>query len=395
MIFKCVSCQHEHVQRAGYWVPPSQCEKCGGGVTLMRDTEPPPDGEPKADGLPRPATPAKFPMKGPRVFLSTMLYSLSRELGPADAIAELGRQVNELAGDGPIPEQCLPVASLIARARMLWDVQTLIDAGASHIAKARCRAAHQFLKSECDVWIMADDDVDASSLALQALYEAVDHGAPSVCVAPCLLRRWSAEEHTLPPLANVAFEQVVVDRELPSGGKVRSVLFGGFGLVAISREALQRCLGEHLPRFVDDDGEIKVAFFDNAYEPHRPTTQREEGEALLYDWYGEDIAFFQMLPPSVRAEALLTGHTKHAGELLNLSEPYTPSPVRQSFTRRAVAATTEQKVLKQKPAEAPSISPEHQALLAQHEALLKQPPPPAAAEGQADEQEQPEASPEL
>jgi hypothetical protein len=69
--------------------------------------------------------------------------------------------------------------------------------------------------------------------------------------------------------------------------------------------------------------------------------------------------------------------------------------VRQSFTRRAVAATTEQKVLKQKPAEAPSISPEHQALLAQHEALLKQPPPPAAAEGQADEQEQPEASPEL
>src|SRR6185369_16575388 len=251
-------------------------------------------------------------------------------------VEDLRKQIDELAKGAMVTrDDFLPVASLLERASKLFECVTLVDAGGSNIGKARSRHAHAFLESGLDVWITADDDVDASSLVLQSLYEAVSGGAPSVCAAPCLMRTWEPDESQQQAMANVAFEPVVVDRELPSGGKCRSMLFGGLGLVAISREALLR-MGPLLPSFVDDDGREKWMVFDSCVM-RRP--EKLLDDKVRYDWYGEDLAFFQTLPPGVRVEALITGHTRHAGELLDLSQPYRPMPDRPSFTRRRATNT--------------------------------------------------------
>lgn len=369
VVFKCISCQYEHPRKSPPFVPPSQCERCGGGITMLNDTErppapaftpePPPSSEFKTELLRQ----GELKAGAERVFMSTIAYGLSRRIGPRDVPVELGKQVAALAAGGPLErDDFLPVASLLERATKLFDVALLIDAGGSNIAKARSRAAHAFLASGRDVWIFADEDVDASSQVLQALYEAVKDGAPSVCVAPCLLRDQG--------MANVAFEPVVVERQLPSGARVRSALFGGLGLCAVSREAILR-MAPLMPDFIDDDGVEKKVFFDSCFIMRRPKVEGEgDADAVTYDWYGEDVAFFQFLPPGVRVEALMTGHTKHAGELLDLAQPYRPMPDRPSFTRRRKEAT-EHKFIDVGQVDAPPLSPAFQALLDQHEAAVK------------------------
>ena len=104
-------------------------------------------------------------------------------------------------------------------------------------------------------------------------------------------------------------------RELASGAKVCKAKAGGFGLVAVSRKALTEQDGriaffveqqEDGRMFIDDDGHEKVAFFVEQLSGRK--------------WLGEDLAFFDRLPPSVRVEALLTGRTAHAGQPLELGE---------------------------------------------------------------------------
>lgn len=395
-VFRCVSCQHEELVLPAPWVPPSQCRKCGGGVTFVGDAsadDAAPNSAPLAQrGLHRTATSGTKQ----RVFMSTMLYGLSRELGPADAVAELHRQVDELSSAVITREDYLPVASLLDRAAKLFEVQLLVDAGASNIAKARSRHAHEFLKSGCDVWITVDDDVDASSETLQALYDAVAGGAPSVCAAPCLLRDQG--------MANVAFEEVVVDRKLDSGAHLRSMLFAGLGLCAISREALLRHAVQ--TRFVDDDGEAKIGFFDSVWVPRRVGDAPSE---MLYDWYGEDLSFFLGLERSVRVEALLTGMTKHAGELLDLGKPFRPMPMPSTWFRKRSTAT-EHKAAPKVEGEAPptalpapgvvqlgeerqSLSLEQQALWAAEQAASAAPAPAATGGDEGQSQEQQEAEP--
>lgn len=317
MIYKCTSCQHE--TPAGLPPKPAKpeaCEKCGAAVTGLHDTLPPPGAEPGAepeDELPTdgpPLQPDEMPggtLKGarPKLLISTMLYSLSHELGAAEAEAELHRQIEELSGPFSgerAHDEFLPVAYLIARAMRVFDVGLYVDSGATQIGKARSRAmAHVMKHTEFDVWISVDDDVECTLTTLVALYDAVANGAAAIAIAPCFLRGR--------PLVNVAFPQVVVDRTLPgSQAKLRTALYGGFGLVALSQEALTRVAAECVS-FVDDDGQHKpMAFADVVYGNQAPAA-----------WFGEDLSFFLRVPKSVRVEALMTGHSRHAGETLNLA----------------------------------------------------------------------------
>jgi hypothetical protein len=313
MIYRCTSCQHE--TPAGLPPKPAKpdaCEKCGGAVTGIHDTLPPPgeaagatppDELPSDDAQPRGG-------KRPKLLISTMLYSLSHELGHDAAVAELHRQVEELAG--PFtgernPQDFLPVAYTIARAMRVFDVGLFVDAGATQIGKCRSRAmAHAMKHPEFEVWLSVDDDVEATLPTLVALYDACSGGAPSIAIAPCFLRGR--------PLVNVAFPQVVVERKLVgSSAKLRTALYGGFGLVAMSQQALKRI---DCDWFIDDDGEHKPAAFADIIVDAEQTGDDWAGKKI---WFGEDLSFFLRVPRSVRVEALLTGYTRHAGETLNLA----------------------------------------------------------------------------
>ena len=337
-MFKCTQCQAVQPESPPpYNMPPSSCSSCGGAVTQIRDTTPAPPGDeqpPASTAAPvpppppggmtaeeaaewgvtgklparfnpsEPSLPAPGPLEllkagelkpsGQRVFVSTMLYALSRELGSGDALRELGQQVEQIAADPTWSGPSLPVAHTISAALHLFDVTLLVDGGAASVGKARSRAAHAFLASNCDVWISCDDDVQATGATLAALVEAVQ-GEKGICIAPCLLR----ERLTV----NVDFGGVPTLRTLPGGAQVCTAKAGGFGLVAMSREAL-KAMGALV--FVDDDGQEKAAYFLEDLQNRK--------------WLGEDLAFFSSVPPDVRVAALLTGHTVHAGVPLELAE---------------------------------------------------------------------------
>jgi hypothetical protein len=291
---------------------PEACEKCGSAVTAVHDTMPPPGaavGATPPDELPSDDDRAVPKGTKPKLLISTMLYALARELGADAATAELHRQVEELSG--PFsgernPQDFLPVAYTIARAMRVFDVGLFVDAGATQIGKARSRAmAHAMKHKDFDVWVSVDDDVECTLQTLVALFDAVGNGAASIAIAPCFLRGR--------PLVNVAFPQVVVDRTLPgSQAKLRTALYGGFGLVAMSQQALTR-IAAASGWFNDDDGQLKPSAFADVMTDDLPAS---EGGNV---WFGEDLSFFLRVPKSVRVEALMTGHTRHAGETLALA----------------------------------------------------------------------------
>lgn len=256
-----------------------------------------------------------FDQPAPRVFVSLSVYSLAKELGPDDAVAEVHRQLAAAAAGGPhVPDDYLPAVRVIARLRTLAGVALRIDAGATVIAKARSRAFHSalFENPEADVWISVDDDIDATKQTLEWMLEAVREQqtggtlerapAPRICLAPYLLRNAKTQVETL----SADLPQVFIHRHLSAGGRVRTATSGGFGLVAVNRAAIT-AIAEAAPRellWLDDDGARKLAVFRD---------ELSDGK-----WYGEDLSFFRRLPRSVDVEALCTGITSHAGEVLRL-----------------------------------------------------------------------------
>jgi hypothetical protein len=297
-IFRCTSCQHE--QRFDTInVPPSQCNKCGGPVSMLRDTEPPPPEASEPAGSFATARLAALrgePTGNEAIFVSTMVYQLGRELGAANALAEFTRQLEAASKGEPEPE-ALPVVRAIARLRGMFEVVLHVDCGATSIGRARSRAFHNFVKSGCSTWVSIDDDVEADASTLAALVEAVE-GSTSICIGPCLLRETAR--------VNVMLDRLREARELPSGARVIGALAGGFGLVAMSRSAAARFATRYAKslRWVDSDKQAKVAIFHELLV---------EGQL-----YGEDMAFFARTPPGVRVEALATGRTVHAGLELEL-----------------------------------------------------------------------------
>lgn len=301
MIYKCSSCQFEIPEG----LPPAPrtpdyCPKCRStSFVAVHDTLPP-------ASMPPDSETAEQRKRGPRpkVLISTMLYGLAKELGADDATAELYRQLEELESPGfakKNPDEYLPVALTITRARRLFDVGLLVDAGGTLIGKCRSRAFSEFLrKPDFDVWISVDDDTDCTVSVLAALQEAVGAGDPRIVIAPTWLRGVSK--------VNVAFPNVVVERQLVgSGARLRSCYYGGFGLVAMNKAAAQRIKGG-CDEFDDDDGRLNVAAFADIFV-------RAEGRRA---WLSEDLSFFARVPSEVKVEALVTGHTRHDGVTLPL-----------------------------------------------------------------------------
>lgn len=242
------------------------------------------------------------------IFVSLSVYALGKELGPDDAVAEVHRQLAECAhSTAVVADDFLPAVRVIARLRLLDELELRIDAGATVIGKARSRAFHAAQLSKADVWISVDDDIDATKQTLEWILEAVARPAPTLCLAPYLLRRAREQTTTL----SVSLPLIYTHRNLSNGGRVRSAEHGGFGLVCLNRAAID-AVARHWDNplsfkslaFVDDDGEQKLALF------HDQLMDRK--------WWGEDISFFRRLPKDVEVVALSSGVTCHEGLVLDL-----------------------------------------------------------------------------
>jgi len=255
------------------------------------------------------------------ILLSVITYELSRRLGHKAAQAEFHRQALDTLIDSPRGEQILPAAMVCRRLRRLAEVALLHDAGGTSIGHARSRAfsvAERGARNgKIDLWISCDDDVQADQETLSHLVRSIDPETPQIVIVPCWLRQET-------PIVNITLDpDSLLDRVSPSGARLRRALFGGFGMVAVSRAALLE-LGQ-LYRdlsFIDDDSVERIGI---ACEFIRDGW-----------WYRDDYAFFSRVPEHVRIEALLTGQTDHDGKVLRLEtadkQPMIPRP--RSFDRR-------------------------------------------------------------
>ena len=255
------------------------------------------------------------------ILLSVITYELSKRLGHAAAQAEFHRMALDTILDSPNAERVLPAAMVCRRLRRLAEVALLHDAGGTSIGHARSRAfsvAERGARNgKIDLWISCDDDVQADQETLQHLVRSIDPEQPQIVIVPCWLRQET-------PIVNITLDpDAVLDRVSPSGARLRRALFGGFGMVAVSRAALLElgALYRDLT-FIDGDSVERIGI---ACEFIRDGW-----------WYRDDYAFFSRVPEHVRIEALLTGLTDHDGKVLRLDtadkQPMIPRP--RSFERR-------------------------------------------------------------
>jgi hypothetical protein len=196
--------------------------------------------------------------------------------------------------------EVIPVARVIAHARNVDDCHLAIDAGATSIAKARTRHCHAFLQSQADVWVTCDEDVSCTAATLAAMLESAREAGTGVTVAPCFLRFGRQ--------VNVILRKPLAVHQLIGGARLLECVAGGFGLVAVTRQCVERLVRSHRNlQFVDQDGQMKTALF---WEPH-PT--------ILDGWVGEDMAFCRRAGAiGCTVRALGTGETTHAGQSLDL-----------------------------------------------------------------------------
>lgn len=273
------------------------------------------------------------------ILLSVITYELSKRLGKKVAQAEFHRMAQETIIDSPSGEKILPAAMVCRRLRRLAEVALLHDAGGTSIGHARSRAfsvAERGARNgKIDLWISCDDDTQADQETLNHLVRSIDPDQPQIVIVPCWLRQET-------PVVNITLDaDAPLDRVSASGARLRRALYGGFGIVAVSRAALIE-LGQ-LWRdltFIDDDSVERIGIFCE----------------FLKDgwWYREDYAFFSRVPAHIRIEALLTGTTDHDGKILRLDtadrHPMIPKPA--PFAKRdtepppAPATTDEEEAIR-------------------------------------------------
>src|SRR5258706_2035317 len=265
-----------------------------------------------------------------RIFFSTSVYALAHQIGMAQAIQEVERQIE--APD----RNSLPVVRTLHRFRQLGEVGRLIDGGATYIGMARSRAFHDAYEQmkvdpNMGAWVTVDDDIEVSTPTCAAMLEALDDIVPRIVLVPYMIRApvgvvaladgvpqlTSRLAVTLPAVFQervVRGSAVVAKRELQFDGRLVRLPFrqgGGFGMVGINRIAMREIV-EYAQtfaelRWLDGDGVQKLALF---YE------RLEDGL-----WYGEDTSFFRFrVPASVSVEALLCARIVHAGLDLDLDQ---------------------------------------------------------------------------
>lgn len=238
------------------------------------------------------------------VIVTVSAYALGKQLGVEEAMREFERQLQK-------PDRAsLPAARCIARLRELVSVAVRADTGGTVLGKVRSRHAHDAwevgARIGAKVWLSIDDDVEATTSTLADMLEAVSEPRPRIVVAPCLIRSVANGA----AVANVDLPRILSrERYLSSGAVLRPIAErrAGFALVAMNRDALAavRNMSGHLA-YVDQDGVERLGLFHD--------------EIVDRQWLSEDLSFFARVPSWVDVEALLTGHTSHAGQALNLND---------------------------------------------------------------------------
>lgn len=250
------------------------------------------------------------------ILASVITYELSKRLGKDEAMRLVHEQCAQTI-ETPGEEPCCLAVNVVRRLRRLSEVALLHDAGGTSIGHARSRAFSVALAGDADIWISIDDDTQASAETLSHLVRSIDPETPQIVIVPTWLRQSTAVVNiTLDPEAQL-------DRVSASGARLRRALYGGFGIVAISRAAVREMA--HYWRdltFVDDDGAERLGVFCE----------------FIRDgwWYRDDYAFFSRVPEHIRIEALLTGISDHDGKKLRLEtvEKHQMIPRPRAFERR-------------------------------------------------------------
>lgn len=232
------------------------------------------------------------------VCVTVSCYALGKRLGLERGLRELERQIQ-----APTRES-IPAARAIARLRNVAGLVVRCDTGGTLLGMVRSQHAHYAWMSGAQVWLSIDDDVEATTPTLRDLVDATIGPVPRIVVAPCMTRQGGLGL----PMVNVDLPRIVSsERVLSSGARLRPIRYGGLGLVAMNRAALEevREACAHLA-YVSADGVERLALFHD---------ELRDGQ-----WLGEDVAFFSRVPKHVEVEALLTGYTSHAGQPLSLGE---------------------------------------------------------------------------
>jgi hypothetical protein len=235
------------------------------------------------------------------IFIETHAYSLGWSLGLERAVEEFRHQC--LNPDN----KSLPCVRTITRLRQIAEVQLWFDCGSTRLAESRCRAVHEAINSQCDLYFSCDDDCEARADAIAWMVEAVQ-GKPNVCLAPY----WARLSQLQTPriclnLPDPPEGQSRTFRHLSNGGLVTPARQGGMGLVCASMDAMRRIVAANNgpgTEYTDIEGVTRNALFIEYIR---------DGY-----WMGEDLAFFSKIPPDVTVEALMTGVTSHAGQKLDL-----------------------------------------------------------------------------
>jgi len=254
------------------------------------------------------------------ILASVITYELAKRIGSEAAEKEFAEQCDRFVD--PPGAQVLGAAKTIRKLRKHTEVAKLHDAGGTSIGHARSRAFSVALRGleqglEIDSWISIDDDVEASDETVAHLLGSIDPATPQIVIVPCRLRQER-------PVANVTLDpDQGIERVTKTGARMRRALYGGFGIVAVSRAALLEIA--HAWRdltYLDDDGQTRLGVFVEFIR---------EGY-----WFREDYAFFSRVPSHVRIEALCSGVTDHAGYKLRLEalDQIECIPVPPGYSRR-------------------------------------------------------------
>lgn len=243
------------------------------------------------------------------ILASVITYELSKRVGKAAAAEMVHRHAGSvLQAPG---ETVLPAIRVVRDLRRHQEVALLHDAGGTSIGHARSRAFSVALDGDVDFWISIDDDTECCAETTRHLLSSLERDTAQIVIVPCLLRQETQ-------CANVTMDPGgKIDRITSTGAHLRRALYGGFGIVAVTNAALKLMRNAWLNlEYTDDDGKQRSGVFCE----------------FIRDgwWFREDYAFFDRAPRGVQIEALCTGHTNHAGYVLDLelleNVPQIPRP---------------------------------------------------------------------
>ena len=195
---------------------------------------------------------------------------------------------------------------LCAKHDLASSLHIVLDGITRPIAKARSRSAGAFLRSDADVWVTVDDDIEVDTRVLANLV-SVARITEAVVAAPYLLKAYAPRKEVRLSYRKAVGDVLVNRVVVADGAPVRCARADriGFGIVAIARHAVE-LLDGMVPR-VNEDGESFPALFQDAVEGHA--------------WVTEDFFFSSLCEKAHIPIRLLLEHPVwHAGLSMQLSD---------------------------------------------------------------------------